>query len=544
MKDNLMSRRGFLKSTSLGLLCSCAGSGSLAAQSLDRNLRKPNVIFIITDDQKLESFGFIKGKALTPNIDRLASQGVYFSRGYASTSVCTPSRYTCMTGRYASRSRVGKFTRGISAEGQTWVHWNADVAQSETNVAKALKKAGYATGIVGKLHGFELPGHSKETTRKSDPNDPVVARILRTNQEVFAEGLNKHGFDFAERLNRGNLASVRTLPESLRQHNPEWVVEGALNFIEQNKERPFYLYFATTLLHGPSPLESLKSNPRITEAGFLDEPPKVQPSRKSVIDRVKAAGIKEALAPATWLDDSIGAIIGKLDQLNLRDDTLIIYFNDHGVEGGKGSLYEGGVATPIIFNWPGRIKPGSSGELVSNIDFVPTILSACGVTRPAGMHTDGMDLMPMLTGRTRRTRDSLYCEIGHTRAVVTKKWKYLAFRVPPSRQQSKAERLRAREQAYAENPAKRPKIIDPEARVTHIHRFPGGDGTEHSSALKHYAENYFDADQLYDLENDPRERTNLADDPRYKSVLEKLKAELKAHLALAPGTFAEFKRHD
>ena len=160
------------------------------------------------------------------------------------------------------------------------------------------------------------------------------------------------------------------------------------------------------------------------------------------------------------------------------------------------------------------------------------------------MHTDGMDLMPALTGRTKKTRDSLFCEIGHTRAVVTKKWKYLAFRVPPSRQQSKAERLRAREEAYAENPAKRPKTIDPEARVTHIHRFPGGDGTEHSSALKHYAENYFDADQLYDLENDPRERTNLADDPRYKSVLEKLKAELKVHLALAPGTFAEFKKHD
>jgi hypothetical protein len=127
---------------------------------------------------------------------------------------------------------------------------------------------------------------------------------------------------------------------------------------------------------------------------------------------------------------------------------------------------------------------------------------------------------------------------------VTKKWKYLAFRVPPSRRQSRAERLRAREEAYAENPAKRPKTIDPEARVTHIHRFPGGDGTEHSSALKHYAENYFDADQLYDIENDPRERTNLAGDPRYRSVLEELKAELKAHLALAPGTFAEFKRSD
>ncbi|MHC4564788.1 MAG: sulfatase family protein [Planctomycetota bacterium] len=548
MDYDSISRRRFLRAASLAPLASLlpcrVGSASKQGQPPERSRRRPNVVFIITDDQKLESFGFIRNKALTPNIDRLAAEGVYFSRSYASSSVCTPSRYTCMTGRYASRSRVGKFARGISPEGQTWVHWNADMAYDETNVAKALKKAGYATGIVGKLHGFELPGHSKETTRKSDPSDPAVAAILRANQEVFAEGLKKHGFDFAERLNRGNLASVRTLPESLRQHSPEWVVEGALGFIEQNRDRPFYLYFASTLLHGPSPLESLKSDPRITEAGFLDKPPRVQPSRKSVLERVRAVGIREELAPATWLDDSIGAIIKKLDQLNLRQDTLIIYFNDHGVEGGKGSLYEGGIATPIIFNWPGTVKPGRSDELVSNIDFVPTILSACGIQCPADMHVDGIDLMALLTGRTKRTRESLYCEIGHTRAVVTKRWKYLAFRVPPSRRQSKAERLRARERYYADNPGKKPKEIDPEARITHIHRVPGGDGTEHSSALKHYAENYFDADQLYDLENDPRERTNLAADPKYKSILEKLKAKLRAHLAGVPGTFAEFKKAD
>jgi arylsulfatase A-like enzyme len=542
MKNANVNRRSFLKAVGLSYLAQLSFVNPARASETSR--RRPNVIFIVTDDQKLDSFGFIKKKALTPNIDRLASEGVYFSRGYASTSVCTPSRYTCMTGRYASRSQVGKFTRGISAEGQTWVHWNADMAYGETNVAKALKKAGYATGIVGKLHGFELPAHSKETTRKSDPNDPEVARVLSANQQVFAEGLKRHGFDFAQRLNRGNLASVKTLPESLRHHNPEWAVEGASDFIELNRDRPFYLYFATTLLHGPSPLESLKSDPRITEAGFLDEPPRVQPSRQSVLDRVRDAGIREELAPATWLDDSIGAIVKKLDDLNLREDTLIIYFNDHGVEGGKGSLYEGGIATPIIFNWPGKIKPRSSGTLVSNVDFVPTILSACGARRPAGMHTDGIDLMPLLTGRTHKTRDSLYCEIGHTRAVVTRKWKYVAFRVPPSRQQSTAERVRAMEQYYAANPAKKPKTIDPHARITHIHRVPGGDGTEQSSALKHYAKNYFDADQLYDLENDPRERTNLAGNPEYWEVLQKLKAELKTHLCLLPGTFAEFKKAD
>lgn len=538
MASIMKSRREFLKTAGMSVVFAALVS---ALKAETKRSRKPNILFIITDDQKLDSFGFINHKALTPNIDRLAVEGIYCRRGYVSSSVCTPSRYNCLTGRYASRSRAAKFIRGISEEGQTWVHWNADVALDETNVAKALRDAGYATGIIGKLHGFELPGHSSSLSRRSDPHDPLVLQTLRNDQSLFAEALRGHGFEFAERLNRGNLASNKSLPEPLRQHNPEWAVEGALKFIERNKDRPFYLYFATSLLHGPSPLESLKSDPRTTEAGFLPESPNVQPSRKSVLERAKQAGVRDGLAPATWLDDSIGTMVKKLEELNLREDTLIIYFNDHGVEGGKGSLYEGGISTPIIFNWPRVIKPGVCDELVSNIDFVPTILSACGVVRPNNMVVDGLDLMPLLTGRVNRTRDSLYCEIGHTRAVVTRKWKYLAFRVPPSRQQTKAERLSAIREYYTRNHEKMPKRIDPEARITHIHRFPGGDGTEHGNALKFYAENYFDPDQLYDLEHDPMERTNLATDLEHQDILARMKAMLRDHLANVPGTFAEFK---
>ena len=446
-----MNRREFLKA------CGCAAT--TAAPSVLGAVgerRRPNVIFIITDDQSLDSFGFLRRKALTPNIDRLARDGVYFSRAYATSSVCTPSRYTCLTGRYASRSTHPKFLRGISKEGQTWVHWNADMPFGEDNVAKTLRGAGYVTGMVGKLHGFELPGHSKSLRNESDPNEPAIRRILEADQAAFADGLDKHGFDVARRLHRGNLQSMKNFPDALRQHNLEWTVAGALKFIEANKDRPFYLYFATTLLHGPSPLESLKSDPCITEAGLLDGPPKVQPPRESVFTRVRAAGLPESAAPATWLDDGIGAILNKLEQLNLSEDTLIVYFNDHGHEGGKGTLYEGGVRTPTIMYWPGTIVPSACDELIANIDFVPTILSACRVAPPEGTTLDGMDLMPLLTGKSTRTRDSLYCEIGHTRAVVTERWKYLAFRVPPTVRQAWAD--------------------DPTLRITHIHRAAGGTG--------------------------------------------------------------------
>ena len=534
-----MERRQFLKVS--GFLAGFGVSG-VSFGMAKKQKRKPNVVIIITDDQKLDSFGFINKKAMTPNIDRIAKEGVYFSKGYASTSVCTPSRYTCLTGRYASRSQVDKFIKGITDEGQTWVQWNADVAQSETNIPKVMKANGYVTGVVGKLHGFEVVGHNKKLNKKSDAHDPEVIKMLKEDQKIIAEDLKNHGFDYAARLHRANLGSTKSLPEEICKHAPEWTVEGALNFIEANKDKPFYLYYATTLLHGPNPLESLKSDPRISEEGFLKEPPKVMPSRQSVLDRVKKAGISESFAPATWLDDSIGAILDKLDELDLTEDTLVIYFNDNAVEGGKGSLYEGGVSTPVMIRWPGKIKPAENKELVSNIDFGPTIFGACGITAPEAMKMDGMDLMPLVTGKTDKTRDSIFCEIGYTRAVVTKEYKYLSFRVPPSRQISREDNLKLMRQAAKKTPSKKRSLeVNPEGRVTHIHRTPGGDGTELSNGLKKYRKNYFSGDQLYDLVKDPDEKENLALDPEYKSLLNKMKKELKKHLDGVPGTFAEFK---
>ena len=227
-------------------------------------------------------------------------------------------------------------------------------------------------------------------------------------------------------------------------------------------------------------------------------------------------------APATWLDDGVGAILDKLEQLNLIEDTLIVYFNDHGHEGGKGALYEGGVRTPAIMYWPGTIVPAASDALVENIDFVPTILHACRIAPPKGAVLDGADLIPLLTGRSRHTRDSVYCEIGHTRAVITERWKYLAFRVPPSVRQAWGD--------------------DPKLRITHIHRVAGGDNTERGQGLTHYAKHYFDRDQLYDLQNDPREENNLADKPDYEHVLTQMQDLLKSHLSHVPGTFGEFKQ--
>ena len=538
------TRREFLRAGAFAATAVSAGCVSVpfakgAAKSSDD--RKPNILFIIADDQRLEEFGFIGGKALTPNIDRLAREGVYCERAYASSTVCTPSRYTCLTGRYASRSRDDRVAKGVSREGQYWIHWNADVAPEETNVAKVLKRAGYATGIVGKLHGFVLPKQSEQVTPESDPRDPKVKAMLEKLQKEYAEALKDHGFDYAAALNRANLGSAKSLPDPLRRHSPEWKAEAAVRFIEENKDRPWYLYYATPLTHGPSPLESLQDDARVTEAGILDEPPRAQPSRQSVLERCEKADVPQSLAGAAWLDDSIGAMLKKLDDLKLAENTLVVYFNDHGVEGGKGTLYESGARTPVIFRWPGKIAHGKKDALVENIDFVPTILSAAGVSPPDGMKMDGVDLLPFLTGRAAKTRESLFLEIGHTRAVVTKKWKYLAFRVPPSIQKPKEERARLLEEYHRNKPSAKESYYDPEGRITHINRVPGGDGTERGNGLSHYKKHYFDPDQLYDLEKDPGERTNLAGDPRYGKILSEMQGELKRLLSGVPGTFGEFK---
>ena len=510
--------------------------------------KKPNVVFIITDDQTVRSFGFLhrRGmgkKALTPHIDSLAGQSMVLSRCYAPSSVCTPSRFSCLTGMYASRAKSRNFLNSITKEGQTVVQWNVDIRPGDQTLPAVLKKHGYVTGAVGKWHNGAPKGWNevrKALKSGDDPADPAVAAALRKGQAALHAAVRAVGFDYAASINLGNFGAH--VLRKLRYHNPEWITAGALDFIDANKARPFYLYMATTLLHGPQPLASLKADPRITHAGLLDKPPAVQPSRGDVLKRTRAAGVPDNLAGATWLDDSIGAVMKKLDDLGIADNTIVIYFNDHGTERGKGSCYEGGVRTPAFVRWRSRVKPGTTDALTANIDFAPTILAACGIETPVGMVLDGKDLTGVLTGKSKAVRQSVYCEIGYTRAVVTGRWKYVAFRIPPSRQPNAAQRKRVVERYKASKMKREDKVFpaDPDDPLSHM-GFPGGQATERSNALKRYAKVYYDADQLFDLSRDAGEQTNLAKSPEHKAKLDEMKALLKKHLADVPGTFGEFK---
>lgn len=417
-------------------------SSALTCGMLDA--RKPNVVIFYTDDQPMDSFGFIGGKAHTPNIDQLANEGAYFSRAYATSSVCSPSRYTALTGQFASRCPTINFQRSTSEEGVTKVLWNMGMTDEQWNFPRVMQANGYKTGMIGKWHvgSSGKHGHRKRLKKhQTDPKDPEVKAVLEYNQEYYCKDIAEFGFDYVGAAFHGNPNDDPNLVQTgTNVHVPEWQTQHALKFIEDNKDEPFVLYYASTLLHVPDCTEDLKKDPRLTPLGWLDEPiaPGVLPAREDVLRRAREAGVPEGqngkLLAATWLDDVVGAVQDKLRELGLDDNTLILYFNDNSTDDqGKGSCYQGGAHVPMMAYLPGVVEPGERTKLVGNIDIAPTIFDICGVTPPEEMVLDGASLMPLCRNEDVEWRDSMYLEIGITRAVVTEdNFKYLAFRVPDS----------------------------------------------------------------------------------------------------------------
>ena len=540
---SVISRRGFL--TAAASLCAAPVAVQAAAQD---GRKSPNIIFIITDDQSRDQFNFLpegqrdgKDINLTPNIDRLSSEGVVFRNQHVSTAVCTPSRFSCLTGQYASRATNEQFLAKATKAGQTVVEWNTGIGPSTQTLPKLLQSAGYATGAVGKNHVIMAP-RGKEFLPTSDPKDPAVLKQLKADYDQIIETYKQCGFDYAASIYNQNIIATR--PKALLHHNLDWITKGALDFIDQNADKPFFLYFATTVPHGPARDTAWKGDPLATPIGLLEEPLDVLPPRDSIPTRLKAAGMDESRGDMLWLDDAVGALLKKLEEHNVLDNTIIFYFNDHGVESGKGTVYQGG-AHSVSFVWskhPRFVGGRVVDTLVSNVDFAPTILDVCRV-RPESALTDGRSLRPILGGSDGEVRDSLYFEMGYTRAVRKGDWKYIALRPPEEVENMSYEQRKKKLDTYVERCKRLGKRIyeaDPMDPFGHLGEVPGGSDIDRRAMAGH-PKHYFDPDQLYNLKDDPNEQDNLAGDPKYQEKLEEMKAELTKHLLTLPGTFAEFK---
>lgn len=502
---------------------------------------KPNIVLIVTDDQHRIDFNYLKegrdkqGKPLnlSPNIDRLANEGMIFDQMYATSTVCTPSRFSVLTGNLASRAQNSRFTNDLDKYKQANVAFNTHIEPHDNSIAKVLQNNGYFTGGVGKNHVFESEIIHK-INRKSDVTQSGVIAKLVENQQAQIKAYKDNGFDFADRIYTGNVPGQ--YPKAVEAHNQDWITEGGLNFIElaTKKENPFFLYFATTLEHGPHKQGSkYKGDPRMTPVGLLADKdiPKVQPSRESITERIKQHGLEKRAADVLWLDDAVGALLTKLEQTKELDNTIIFYFNDHGVEGGKGSMYQGGALTPS-FVWFGDKFKGAKriNDIVANIDIAPTIFDLAKVKQAP--KTDGESMLPLFQGDNSNWRDYLVSEIGVTRAIIKDGWKYIAYRVP----QEKLDMPLSERKKLAQSKGKSAKDLP----WMHMGGTPGGRGLEHLVVKTYGAENYYATDQLYRYLDDPKEKNNVIDNPENKKVVEQLKQQLSQELKSRPGTFAEF----
>lgn len=494
---------------------------------------RPNVVFIITDDQSWDSLGFMGGEVHTPRLDRMAAEGLWLTDFNVTSTVCSPSRYSFLTGRYAGRCTGERFMREHPPGDQTQVENIGELEPDRWNLAKVLQKHGYRTGFVGKSHLINhewINGNWKKAgldayPQDADPRDPEVTGKMQRNHRKWCEAMKPYGFDWVDGYYGANLKELRC--DALNVHNLDWSVSKAFEFLEGAGSEPFFLYFSTTLHHGPAPWAnkfSLDADPRMTGEGFVAEGFDVLPTRKNVLKRNRAAGFKDNQAYALWLDDGVGAIIDKVKELGLEKDTLIVFVSDHGSwRHGKTTLHDYGMRVPMLCLWPGTIKPGRKfGGLVANIDFAPTVLDLCGITPPADFAMDGVSFKPVLLGDDKPVRRSIFGEMGHSRGIKTERWKYIAVRYPEEVQRKIAQGVKFR--SFHGEEMDRPYLT-------------------RNGHLGHYASkvnpHYFDADQLYDLKNDPEENDNVfAQNPE---VARRMKKELaKALKQFQDRPFGEF----
>lgn len=516
----------------------CAARGSATPLPVEA----PNFVFIIADDVQRSMFNALpegRGRNLTPNLDRLVREGVLMTGQHVASAVCTPSRYNVLTGRYASRAL------DVGPAEQAVVAFTTHIKPDDITLPKLLRDAGYQTGMVGKNHVIQASA-APEIPLEADPRDPPIRDALRAYQADYEADLRRAGFDFVGGITPANPDELR--PRELRVHNIDYTTAAALHFIdEQQPGRPFFLYFATTLPHGPiEASRSWNSDPRLTPFGVRDEPFDAQPPRSSIPERLRAAKLTasgeqdEGPAMMLALDDAIGALIDRLRERNLLDNTVIFFFNDHGCDA-KGTLYQGGLQFPSVVWRSGGFPCGSrNDDLVSNVDFAPTILDLAGAQFNP-VRFDGVSFRDTLLGQGPAAERTLYAEMGFSRTVRRGDWKYLALRYPPeTADMSMAERQRRLEEWNAELLERgiQPVTTDPAAPFSHLTDIPGGAHAEHSSTGQ--KPHYYDADQLFNLAEDPDESRNLANDPKYADKLAEMKELMRAQVQRLPGRFGEF----
>ncbi|MBS1607281.1 MAG: arylsulfatase [Bacteroidetes bacterium] len=430
----------------------------LSAQSLLAQ-KKPNIVYILADDLGYGDIGALgQTKIETPNMDALAKNGMLFTQYYA-FPVCAPSRYLLMTGKHSGHAYIrgndewderGPVWNFQAMEANPALEGQRPIPDSTITIAEMCKKAGYTTAIVGKWglgapmtqgvpnrQGFDYfygficqredhtyyPGHLWE----NDVRVPLDNKVEDPNVK-FPAGLDS--------LDPANYARYQQ-----KNYASDFLIDAALRFLDKNKSTPFFLYYASPLPHVS--LQAPQKWIDYYHVKFGDEKPFLGGSYFPC--RYPRATYA---AMVSTLDEEIGKIVKKLKELNVYDNTLIVFTSDNGPASsagtdspwfnsgglfkseagwGKGSVHEGGIRLPFIVQWPGKIKTGSKSEHVAATwDFMPTLCSIIGITPPRGI--DGISYLPSLLGNSNAQQNHgfLYWEFpeyGGQQAVRLNNWK-------------------------------------------------------------------------------------------------------------------------
>ena len=382
-----MNRREFIENigkSAVGVAVGGAILSSLNKELFSFSKKKWNFVFILADDMGWNQVRYegITKFYDTPNIDRIAAEGMRFTDAYSAAPVCSPTRASILTGKYPARLHLTDYLPGNHypyARLKTPQQVRA-LPLKEVTIAEMLKPAGYISGMFGKWH----VNYDKKY-RLGRPGDP-----------------GSQGFDEV-------LTTVKPKPTAdpnKDAHHAIEITERTLKFIEKNKNRPFFAYVSHHVVHKP-----------IMEHKDLIGYYKTKPHHKDPVNNPIMGAMIERM------DWGIGKILKKLDELNLTDKTVVIFFSDNGgfkyfqdqapLRGGKAMVFEGGIRVPFAVRWPGVIKPGSvcSVPVISN-DFWPTFAEIAGI-HPHVKNIDGGSLVPLFYGDNHLDRDALYWHYPH-----------------------------------------------------------------------------------------------------------------------------------
>jgi len=498
------TRRQFLKTTT-----TAAALATPFLMDCSRS-KPPNIVLFFSDELSPDFLSCYGGNISTPNIDKLAFKGMLFTHAYTTAPMCTPSRYSLLSGRYAGRCKHPTFMRNFPTDVPYSIAWNTYLDPSVPTIARRLSTHGYFTGAVGKWHVGEFPKDLAvpQLDPDADPTDPQVDRELRRHQNVIAAQVKKDaGFDEAINISWDNFDAFPV--KALRYHNFPWINQGCVKFLEKAAERrePFFLYAATTAVHGPAHHDMFNHDLSYTPGGFDSDVLNYMPSPEIKSELKKhPSWMSHKLAGMACLDHHVGLVMESLEKLDLMDNTIVIFLADHNVEPGKATVYEKGNRIPMIIRRPGHTVAGSRCDaLVQSIDIFPSLLEAAGIRYDNDL--DGKSMLPLWQNPDDKIHKTLYLESGFTRAITDGRYKYIAFR-PPKRT---VEEMKSGETQFAPN---------------HLNIFKQA----HSQiALESYP-HYFDIDQLYDLETDPYELHNLVRNPKYNEILKELQQALSKKL--------------